>query len=192
MALVGPHLKRTASAEGSHRSLCVLSSPWLIIAAGLSFLTFASRLFLSLQPKGQHQLPRSCAATECGLSALSLAAAATPSLGPPSAEAGSGAKGYDGFYAPHSRPSCKFINFRTSCAGSWPENARVTESSQGLGNDLSPDAFSPPTDTQGGETSDCRRGTPAVVGGKETARVQFVPLVAWGAELSLALPSPCW
>lgn len=67
-------------------------------------------------------------------------------------------------------------------------------SSQGFGSDLSPDAFSPPTDTQRGKVSDCRGGNLAVVRGKATARVQFVALLARGAELcqrglSLALPS---
>lgn len=49
-------------------------------------------------------------------------------------------------------------------------------------------------DTRDGKISDCRGSNLAVVGGKEMARVQFVALLAWGAELrqrklSLGLPS---
>lgn len=71
----------------------------------------------------------------------------------------------------------------------WSEHASVTVSSQGFGSDLSPDAFSPPRDTQNGKISDCHGGNLAAVGGKEMAGVQFVAFLAWGAELSLRLLS---
>lgn len=67
-------------------------------------------------------------------------------------------------------------------------------SSQGFGNDLSPDAFSPPTDTQVGKISHCCGSNLAVMGGKEMVCMRFVALLTCGAELrqrklSLGLPS---
>lgn len=83
----------------------------------------------------------------------------------------------------------------SSCSSSQSKNASVTASSQGFGNDLSSDVFSPPVNTQNGKISDCYGSNLAVVSGKEMARVQFVALLAWSAELlqrklSLRFPSP--
>lgn len=51
-ALVSPELKRWASLEGSHRSSCVLSLEWLIVAARLSFLIFSGKVVYPFQAKG--------------------------------------------------------------------------------------------------------------------------------------------